>query len=330
MKSIDTTAASNGKAPSYEALLIIAQSVCGALSRAGVTDCDDPGEAIDVMREKYEERLANLSVSKPDSAAPGGDVDQLFKLAARWESLAEQFYKQGSVISKVEAASMRNDARELREVIAALSAPKQAGAEDDALYRMFRAIVDAGGPSTIARHGVERGGDEWASAVRAGLLAIEHRFHPERFDYDFSPQPAPQPVEADGREAVPLGWVDIEDIDTLKNDDSIEDVPLYWEEGEGRTPVYTTPPPEQPAIELERPQYAAPWQECYSIDGDFWRDCPDDCDFVEDMSLGDTFELMVSHYSVQRTYRVTKVPDEESDDYEVEPVPIIDGAKGGQ
>lgn len=51
-------AGTNAKAatasPSYDALLLIAQSVAGALSRAGLTDCDDPGEAIDVIRERLE------------------------------------------------------------------------------------------------------------------------------------------------------------------------------------------------------------------------------------------------------------------------------------
>jgi len=48
------------RSPSYDALLIIAQSVCAALNRAGLDDCDDPGEAIDVMREGYESRLESL------------------------------------------------------------------------------------------------------------------------------------------------------------------------------------------------------------------------------------------------------------------------------
>lgn len=47
--------------PSYDALLLIAQSVSAALARAGVTDCDDPGEAIDVMRERYELKIATLA-----------------------------------------------------------------------------------------------------------------------------------------------------------------------------------------------------------------------------------------------------------------------------
>ncbi|HEY4529362.1 MAG TPA: hypothetical protein VIG97_03385 [Luteimonas sp.] len=48
------------QSPSYDSLLVIAQSVCAALARAGVTDCDDPGEAIDVMRENLEARVAFL------------------------------------------------------------------------------------------------------------------------------------------------------------------------------------------------------------------------------------------------------------------------------
>lgn len=49
------------RTPSYEALLLIAQSVCGALERAGITDCDDPGEAIDVLRERYESQAKGVS-----------------------------------------------------------------------------------------------------------------------------------------------------------------------------------------------------------------------------------------------------------------------------
>ncbi len=46
------TAKDAQQSPSYEALLLIVQSVSGALERAGVTDCDDPGEAIDVLLAK--------------------------------------------------------------------------------------------------------------------------------------------------------------------------------------------------------------------------------------------------------------------------------------
>ncbi|MDH1477785.1 hypothetical protein N5F13_25200 [Comamonas thiooxydans] len=62
---------------------------------------------------------------------------------------------------------------------------------------------------------------------------------------------------------------------------------------------------------------------CYSDDeGDTWRDCPDDCEFVEGRALGEEFELQASIRSWTEVFRVTKVPDETSDDYEVEPVSI--------
>lgn len=64
-----------------------------------------------------------------------------------------------------------------------------------------------------------------------------------------------------------------------------------------------------------------PHQECYSDDGgDSWHEHPADAELVEGLAVGDTYTLTVSHYSVERTYRVIKAPDETSDDYEVEPV----------
>lgn len=68
---------------------------------------------------------------------------------------------------------------------------------------------------------------------------------------------------------------------------------------------------------------AVPVANCYSDDdGDTWRDCPDDCEFVEGRALGEEFELQASIRSWKEVFRVTKVPDETSDDYEVEPVSI--------
>lgn len=62
-----------------------------------------------------------------------------------------------------------------------------------------------------------------------------------------------------------------------------------------------------------------PHQECYSDDyGDTWLDCHDDAAFVSGLNVGDTYTLQVSHYSIERKYRVTKVPDDVNDDYEVE------------
>lgn len=75
-----------------------------------------------------------------------------------------------------------------------------------------------------------------------------------------------------------------------------------------------------------------PHQECYSNDdGDTWLDSPYDAEFIDGLALGDEFELTVSHYSIRRTYRVTKVPGEDSDDYEIEPVAALrSGSQEGQ
>ncbi|GEM_PF-5837653 len=71
----------------------------------------------------------------------------------------------------------------------------------------------------------------------------------------------------------------------------------------------------------DAPTIPEPHQECYSDnDGDSWYDHPADSMLVDGLSVGDTYTLSVSHYSVGRTYRVIKAPDETSDDYEVEPV----------
>lgn len=69
-----------------------------------------------------------------------------------------------------------------------------------------------------------------------------------------------------------------------------------------------------------KPTIPQPHQECYSdSDGESWFDNPADSCLVDGLAVGDTYTLSVSHYSVPRTYIVTKVPDETSD-YEVEPV----------
>lgn len=61
--------------PSYESLHIIVGSIAGALERAGITECDDPGEAIDVMRERYERRIAELQAEQPASSTGAGNAE---------------------------------------------------------------------------------------------------------------------------------------------------------------------------------------------------------------------------------------------------------------
>ena len=62
------------------------------------------------------------------------------------------------------------------------AAPQPAGGEAVALYGMFRALVDAGGAATVARHGAMPRPEALTEALQRGMLAIEHMFHPERFD----------------------------------------------------------------------------------------------------------------------------------------------------
>lgn len=78
---------------------------------------------------------------------------------------------------------------------------------------------------------------------------------------------------------------------------------------------------------------AAPDFNTFSNDeGDYWRDCPDDADFLAGKNVGDTYELMAGWRASRVLYRVTKIPDQTSDDYEVEYVGSAsqqDGGSGG-
>jgi hypothetical protein len=86
------------------------------------------------------------------------------------------------------------------------------------------------------------------------------------------------------------------------------------------------PNPPQPSASV-----GVPHQECYSSDFDTWFDSPDDSAFVDGLKVGDTYKLQVSHYSIEREYVVTKVPDDTNDDYEVRPVieSALTAAAGG-
>lgn len=68
------------------------------------------------------------------------------------------------------------------------------------------------------------------------------------------------------------------------------------------------------AIEVE-PRYFS------DNEGDSWFDCPDDIEFlgnIDPLEVGTEYELDVAYKNATRRYKVTKVPDETSDDYEVE------------
>jgi len=66
-------------------------------------------------------------------------------------------------------------------------------------------------------------------------------------------------------------------------------------------------------------------------DGDSWEQHPASDNFVHGLQLGDEFELLAGWHAERVTFRVTKVPDDESDDYEVEEVTAPAAAqKGGE
>ena len=59
--------------------------------------------------------------------------------------------------------------------------------------------------------------------------------------------------------------------------------------------------------------------DAYSCDeGDYWHDCPDDIDIVDGRKLGEEFELLCAYQSHVMKFKITKVPDDVDDDYEVE------------
>lgn len=63
-----------------------------------------------------------------------------------------------------------------------------------------------------------------------------------------------------------------------------------------------------------------PYDTFSNDDGDSWQDCPSDAKFVNGRNPGEEFELLAGWHAERVTFRVTKVPDDENDDYEVEEV----------
>ena len=75
---------------------------------------------------------------------------------------------------------------------------------------------------------------------------------------------------------------------------------------------------EEALAELQRKYDAENEPDCYSEDGDYWFDCPNDIELVEGKKVGDRFCLLGGFHALPIQFRVTKAPDDESDDYEVE------------
>jgi hypothetical protein len=75
---------------------------------------------------------------------------------------------------------------------------------------------------------------------------------------------------------------------------------------------------EEALAELQRKYDFENEPDCYSEDGDYWFDCPNDIELVEGRKVGDEFDLLGGYHALPIRFRVTKAPDDESDDYEVE------------
>lgn len=104
--------------PSYDALLLIVQSVSGALERAGLTDCDDPGEAIDVIRERLERRISELETA-PHQPAPVVD-DARMARALEWvRTAARGNVGEGDALRAALIESARKHLPAIEEAIAA-------------------------------------------------------------------------------------------------------------------------------------------------------------------------------------------------------------------
>ena len=269
----------------------------------------------------------------PNSAAPGGDVEQRAR-----ELLAAEYEKDGLPLtaSDIRADTLLHDWPQyaIRAIIAARSEPKQVRPDPSLCCHKFGA--DARVCLLCGWNFRENGDAPQPVEAEGRFFVAPPGLHPNTINLigAFAGALAEKLAQAEKKYGYSDGWASQDWMDECraklvehiaKGDP--RDVAAYcaflWHHGES-----TTPPPEQPAIDLELFGYPLPFQEGYSNDGgDTWYECPDDAAFVDGLAVGDTYELQVCHYSVERTYRVTKAPDEESDDYEVVPVAIIDGAK---
>lgn len=131
--------------PSYDALLIIAQSVCGALERAGITDCDDPGEAIDVLRERYEAQAQGggewpiVDVAPEHSHIPCAKYPDLFEYHLAISGEGDHAYTWSDKPHRL-VYNLTSEASDLRDRITDLSAPHPTGAPVGELAKLVNLL----------------------------------------------------------------------------------------------------------------------------------------------------------------------------------------------
>lgn len=83
------------------------------------------------------------------------------------------------------------------------------------------------------------------------------------------------------------------------------------------------------APQAAQPAQLPPYNVFSNDDGDSWETHPASDNFVHGLQLGEEFELLAGWQAERVTFRVTKVPDDESDDYEVEEVTAPAAAQKG-
>ena len=153
---MNTTASPDTRSPSYEACLLIIQSVCAALDRAGVDDCDDPGEAIDVMREGYERRLAAPQVEMVSDEMVGDAIDAFNAEAVTGEEF---------LLSKRAGVRMK------AALQAALNARAGGDAKDAERWRAARAL--AWQQDEIEASEFDEEGDAYIAALASQAVGVK-------------------------------------------------------------------------------------------------------------------------------------------------------------
>lgn len=202
--------------------------------------------------------------TKPDSAAPGGDVEQMIKVLREIDGIRQAIGASEEIGEQYREACCTFVYRNSEALIAALSAPKRvdAAANDvrpgdghrwgDFSRNELCDLIDQ-----LSDQVRGTGTKQWPFVESPGALAnridmatrdfplvgaLRHVFieNPPTF---IIPQPAPQPVEAEGREASP-NWCRTcgkhwDDPKAVFCSDGIHNRPF-------------APQPEQPAIDLEQ------------------------------------------------------------------------------
>lgn len=206
-------------------------------------------EALDSLMDgvTIERAHATLTSPQPDSAAPGGDVEQMASferwVSKRWGCATEKWADSGEYKSH-----LTRDWWQCWQ--AALSAPKQVGVscagelldglsdtfkgDDLQLLSSARSLLDLDKSGALVPHGI---GGHARGIIEAFIVRMA-----------YAPQAAPVHVEGEGRKAIYQAYWTVEGVWedlTREQFDALEDT-------EAVTRILYDVPPEQPAVGLEQ------------------------------------------------------------------------------